>query len=244
VDWIYLSPHFDDIALSCGGLVWEQNTSSDTASIWTICAGDPPAGGFSEFAQSLHARWETSESAAAERRREDQLSCQALKANWLYFDLPDCIYRPGGQSGEFFYASEEAIFGQVDDREQALIRRLASQIQQALPAGASLVCPLSLGGHVDHRLTRQSAEMLGGALWYYADYPYVVRMTDPFAKLRRAGWKNQVFPISSAGLAAWQDSIAAHRSQISTFWPDLPAMRDAIRYYCQNESGVRLWQPA
>ena len=244
MQWIYLSPHFDDIALSCGGLVWEQNNTEDSASIWTICAGDPPPGEFSEFAQSLHNRWETLEEAAAERRREDQASCRVLRADYIYYDLPDCIYRPGGMQGRFYYASEEAIFGQVHPDEQSLIARLASRFHQALPGDANLVCPLTLGGHVDHRLTRLAAESLGIPLWYYADYPYVINLQDPFRALRNAGWKSQIFPVSSTGLAAWQESVAAHRSQISTFWPNLDAMRSAIRAYCQGEAGVCLWRPA
>jgi len=240
--WIYLSPHFDDVALSCGGLVWEQNNAGDQASIWTICAGDPSSGKLSDFAESLHSRWETPEAASAERRREDQVSCRALKADYFYYDLPDCIYRPGGKSGKFYYASEEAIFGPVHPEEQPLVAQLTRQLIQAVPADAALVCPLTLGGHVDHRLTRLAAEAIGIPLLYYADYPYVVSLQDPFASLCSNGWVSDVFFISSAGLAAWQDSIAAHRSQISTFWPDLDAMRTAIREYCQREAGIRLWR--
>lgn len=243
MNWVYLSPHFDDIALSCAGLVWEQSQAGDSASIWTICAGNPPPGGFSAFAQSLHTRWETTEQAVAERRREDLASCRVLGASALYFGLPDCIYRPGGDSGNFYYASEEAIFGPLHVAEKPLAAQLANLFQQALPESASLVCPLTLGGHVDHRLTRLAAEMLGLPLWYYADYPYVLKMQDPFEVLRTDGWQSQVFPISEAGLASWQASIAAHRSQISTFWPDLEAMREAIRSYCQSEEGIRLWKP-
>jgi LmbE family N-acetylglucosaminyl deacetylase len=241
VDWIYLSPHFDDIALSCAGLIWEQNQAGDSASIWTICAADPPPGELSSFAQSLHARWQTSDQAAA-RRLEDQASCHILGAEALYFDLPDCIYRPGGESGRFYYTSEEAIFGSLHPAEKPLAERLASQFQRSLPSVARLVCPLALGGHVDHRLTRQASELLEIPLYYYADYPYVLHLADPFASLQTEGWESLIFPVSPAGLAAWQESIAAHRSQISTFWLTLDDMRSAIRSYCESEGGVRLWK--
>lgn len=242
MQWIYLSPHFDDVALSCGGLVWEQIQSGDSAKIWTICAGDPPDGKISDFAQSLHTRWETTAEAASERRREDMASCLALGADWDYFNLPDCIYRPGGKTGLFYYASEEAIFGQVHADELPLANALADQFRQALPEAANLVCPLTLGGHVDHRLTRLAAEKIGISLWFYADYPYVTKLPDLAEKTIVNTLESQVFPVSPAGLAAWQASIAAHRSQISTFWPDLTAMRAAIRAYCQVDGGIRLWK--
>ena len=42
--WIYLSPHFDDAVLSCGGMIWEQVHSGETVEIWTLCAGQIPKG--------------------------------------------------------------------------------------------------------------------------------------------------------------------------------------------------------
>lgn len=242
--WIYLSPHFDDVALSCGGLVWEQVLRGEAASIWTICAGDPPPGALSPFAQSLHRRWETSSQAAQERRLEDQASCQALGADWRYFKLPDCIYRPGGESGLFYYASEEALFGDIHPGELVMIANLADALRQGLPGDAQVVCPLTLGGHVDHRLTRRAAEQLGRNLWYYADYPYVLDSEQPFEEMLQAGWTSRVFPVSEAGLAAWQASIAAHQSQISTFWPSVDVMEAAMRAYWQEQGGVRLWRAA
>ena len=68
MEWIYLSPHFDDVALSCGGLLWEQAQAGEGASVWTICAGEVPAGQLSPFAQSLHERWEKGQGAAVQRR--------------------------------------------------------------------------------------------------------------------------------------------------------------------------------
>lgn len=243
MQWIFLSPHFDDVALSCGGMVWEQRQLGHAVEIWTICGGEPPPGPLSLFAQSLHARWEVGAEAVQERRQEDLVSCQALGATQTVFDIPDCIYRPGGESEAYYYTTEDALFGPLDEREQGLVDELAGWIKARLPEDAQLVSPLTLGGHADHRLTRAAAERLGRDLWYYADYPYVVRSENPFQEVIRLGWKSQVFPISKAGLRAWQDSIAAYQSQLSTFWADLASMRKAIEEYCLGETGVRLWRP-
>jgi len=68
MNWIYLSPHLDDVALSVGGLLWEQSQAGEQVAVWTICAGDPPPGDFAAFAQTLHARWGIGIEAAAARR--------------------------------------------------------------------------------------------------------------------------------------------------------------------------------
>ena len=92
--WIFLSPHFDDAALSCGGLAWEQAQQGDRVEIWTVCSGSPPDLPLPPFARQLHARWGTGGPETVERRRlEDEEACRRLGALARYFDVPDCIYR-------------------------------------------------------------------------------------------------------------------------------------------------------
>jgi LmbE family N-acetylglucosaminyl deacetylase len=240
--WIFLSPHLDDVALSCGGLAWEQAQTGGKVSIWTVCAGDAPEGPLSPFAEVLHARWKAGREAAEGRRREDLASCVVLGAAAWHLEVPDCIYRRSSVDGQALYATEAALFGEIDPDEQALAVSLGAELARRLPRGAHLVCPLALGGHVDHRLTRRAAEGLGKALWYYADYPYVAKETGELEKLRIANRRERLFPISAEGLQAWIRAVAAHQSQVSTFWPDLEAMETAITAYCQAAGGVRLWK--
>ena len=240
--WIYLSPHFDDVALSCGGLAWEQAQHGDRVEVWTICAGDPPQGAISPFAESLHKRWQTSQDTPAQRRDEDLASCAAMGASAVHFHFPDCIYRRSEIENAPLYASENAIFGSLHPLDNPTVEQLWSELKRRLPEDAELVCPMTIGGHVDHRLARAGAERLERRLWYYADVPHVFRHPGDPDKLIQDRWIRQVFPISEAGLTAWQQAVAAHASQISSFWPNLEAMRTAIDNYCRENEGVRLWQ--
>lgn len=243
MDWVYLSPHFDDAALSCGGLIWEQVQAGKHASIWTVCAGDPPEGKLSPFAESLHARWDTGQQATGHRRREDRASCTVLGATYRHLALSDCIYRRSPLTGEYLYASEESLTGELHADEDELVRTFSARLHQMLPAQSRLVCPLAIGGHVDHRLVRAAADRLERPLWYYVDYPYIARDLDQLTSLHQSGWEAIVFPISEAGMQAWVDSVAAHHSQISTFWLDLSVMRAALNAYSQHLGGLALWQP-
>lgn len=262
MDWIYLSPHMDDAALSCGGLIWEQTSPGSTPSgglqvaVWTICAGDPPGSVYSPFAESLHARWETGSQAAAARRQEDLRSCQRLGAIPRHFSIPDAIYRLSPLDGSPLYDSPEALFGAISPLENKLIADLRHELAEALQPEAELVCPLGIGGHVDHRLVRQTVEGLGRRVWYYADFPYVVwlglapdRAGDDLIRDRGAPGSDSgravesvLFPISEAGLEAWVESVAAHASQISSLWPGLEEMEAALRSYCREVGGIRLWR--
>ncbi len=240
--WVYLSPHFDDVALSCGGLVWEQTNAGNPVSVWTICGSEPPLRPYSTFAASLHARWQTGEQAVAHRRDEDILSCQHMGASFRHFPLSDCIYRPADERTPHYYASEEAIFGEIHPAEESLVAALSQTLEREIEPGTQVVCPLTLGGHVDHRLTRAAAERLGLPLLYYADYPYVLTHRSYLEQLQQTGWERLHFPLSEAGLAGWCEAIAAHSSQISTFWPDLERMRSAVQAYARQEQGGMLWR--
>jgi LmbE family N-acetylglucosaminyl deacetylase len=240
MSWIYLSPHLDDVVLSCGGLLWEQAQAGESASIWTICAGDAPPGSFSSFAESLHQRWQTADKAPATRRKEDLAACAIVGAECRHFSTPDCIYRRG-EDGELLYPLEDDILGPFDYKDSMLIDRLADEITQFLPTGARLVSPLAIGNHLDHRLVRDAAEKTGHPLLYYADYPYVAENTGPLEELIQEGWQPQVYPVSAAGLEAWIQAVGAYKTQISTFWPDREALAEAITAYSRECWGARLW---
>jgi LmbE family N-acetylglucosaminyl deacetylase len=235
--WIYLSPHFDDVALSCGGLIWEQVATGARVEIWTICAGTPDNLPLSPFAASLHDRWQSGESPVEVRRLEDLAACQHLGAQPRYFSIPDCIYRR--DNGNYLYPSEESLFGPLHPADADLIARLVEDIRTLLPAGANLVSPLGLGDHVDHKLTRQAAEVLDVPLWYYADYPYVLSAMEQASLPQNA--RRSMFRLSQPALLAWQDAVAAYASQISTFWRDESSMRYALQDYASGQGGVWLW---
>ena len=241
MNWVYLSPHLDDVVLSCGGLIWEQSQAGRDVSIWTVCAGEPPSGRLSSFAESLHDRWETSQAADLRRREEDLVSCKLVGANSRHLTIPDCIYRQSPISGAHLYTTEASLFDAVHPDEQCLIDELSTELKRTLPAEVELVCPYGIGGHVDHRLTRAAAERLRVPLWFYADYPYAEgNPKHPFGGGNDLGCERIVFPISQAGLAVWVQAVAAYASQISTFWSDLGSMQVAINDYAQRAGGVQL----
>ncbi|MGW8249267.1 MAG: PIG-L deacetylase family protein, partial [Anaerolineales bacterium] len=241
--WLYLSPHLDDVALSCGGLIWEQAQNGDVPAIWTICAGDPPPGPLSPFAETLHKRWGVGREAIQVRRGEDALSCTRLGAGYYHLPIPDCIYRRSPFSGQALYTSEKAIFGAVHPDEQGLLSELTELLAQKLHEIAvsdqiRMVSPMGLGGHVDHRLTRAAAERLGLPLRYYADYPYVMENATDIPFSLPPGCELEVRQISEPGMNAWVESVAAHRTQISTFWEDYQGMEHAIRTYASKHGGI------
>jgi LmbE family N-acetylglucosaminyl deacetylase len=243
MEFLYLSPHFDDVALSCGGTVWEQVRAGHLVTIWTICAGLPdPALPLSPFARELHARWGAGSEAVLLRRDEDQAAARVMGARLRHFDLPDCIYRYDPSSGQpLIVRGDDDLWGAP--AEAGLIAWLARLLTEEAPAGARRVSPLARGSHVDHRLVRAAAEGSGSRLLYYADYPDVLRHAEHLAQVEQGGSQRQAQAVSAAGLDAWMQAVAAYRSQISTFWRDEEEMRVALANYWAGGGGRLLARP-
>ncbi len=243
--WIFLSPHLDDVVLSCGGLIASWTGTGVAVQAWTVCAGDPPDEHFSEFAQSLHERWLTGRHSSAARREEDRLACARIGAQPVHFSLPDCIYRRNPQDGSAIIQSRDDLFNPIQPAEMPLVDELANDLSAALHErhleDAFLVAPLTLGGHVDHRITRAAAERLGKPLAYYPDFPYAVEVDASRPGLIDPGWAKQAYPATQQDIAAWQDAVGQYASQISTFWSSQAEMRAAIRAYQDQGGGYYLW---
>ncbi len=242
--WIYLSPHLDDAVLSCGGLIWEQVKSGLVVEIWSICAGFPPAAPLSPVAQALHDRWQTPASLSegvSTRRAEDGLACRRLGAAPLHFDIPDCVYRRL-PDGEPVVIEDQGMFAPIHPGEAYLVDEVFRLIKSNLPAQTCLVSPMTVGGHMDHRIVRAAAERLGQGLLYYADYPYAAQHPQELAAALVSFSRGYSLPVSLAGLQAWQDSVAAYQSQISTFWAGRTVLDAQLQAYWQEGMGNFLWQ--
>jgi LmbE family N-acetylglucosaminyl deacetylase len=241
MDWFFLSPHLDDVVLSCGGLIFDRVQSGDRVTIVTICAGDPPDLPLSPFAISLHARWVTGIDTMAVRRAEDMAACQHLGAEGIHLDIPDCIYRRHPETGEALITENDQLFQPLPLHEYSLAKHIATLIDKLIPRLAQIVCPLTLGGHIDHHLTRHAAELLKRPLLFYADYPYLVRDQLNLSEWILPNWREVHIPISATGLAAWIQAVTQHQSQISTFWGSQADMSSALTTYWSHGGGSTLW---
>ncbi len=243
-DWIYLSPHLDDVALSCGGQIALVTRAGQTVLIVTVTAGDPLTA-VSAYASGLHTRWELVADATAARRAEDLAACALLGADARHWSLPDCIYRRDPMTGEPFYTSDAELFGPVARAERGLVDDLAAQLRE-LPAHGRIVAPLGVGNHVDHQLTRLAAARAfpQDRLMYYEDYPYAAQPGATDAVVDTIGTRRQpeIVALDEAALAVKCDAVAAFRSQLSTFFRDRADLDAQLRDFAATVGGERRWR--
>ena len=238
--WVYISPHFDDAVLSCGGLIWEQSRSGMQVEIWTICAGDAPPGPLSMLAQVCHFQWgtKTAEETVARRRLEDQEAVQQVGADAVHFSIPDCIYRRS-PAGEWLYPDD--LFVPLHPSEKVLASDIAVAVNSELSPDDTLICPLAIGAHPDHVIVRSAAEQLGRPLLYYADIPYLFDHPEALAPATER-MEATFHPIPEDGIIHWQNGIAAYASQIPVLFHSEDRMQAIIHTFWEGQQGVQLWQ--
>ncbi len=240
--WIYLSPHLDDAILSCGALIWEQARLGIPIEIWTVFAGIPLHAPISDFARLIHAMWGTGSArqTVIQRRKEDRQAAALLGVKAVHLPFIDCIYRQS-PSGDFLYTESVTTAIQTDDLN--LVEMIAARLSPRLRKEDVLVCPLALGGHVDHMLVRRAAEFLYQSLLYYTDIPYVLNTPQAFEPAI-AALKGQVYPLSAEAVNAWLQAVGEYKSQLSSLYIGEGTLQDAMRAWVKERGGQPLWKVA
>jgi len=234
---IYLSPHLDDVALSCGAGLHAQVRAGERVLVVSCMAGSPPDALLTAYSEELKLRWGNEADPVAARRREDREAMRVLGAQALHLAFLDCPYRTGGQDHRPLYPTESSIFGPVHPAESDWPDALLDTLREHVPGlpSARLYAPLTAGHHVDHVLVRRAAVLLlaqGQDVTFYEDYPYAgdkVAVEAALEPWEPACWSSYVTPLDEEVVQAKVQAIACYTSQISTFWQDTDEMRRRVQ---------------
>lgn len=236
---IYLSPHLDDVVLSCGGQIAARTQSGESVLIVTLASGDPEAS-LSPWAQDLHAAWRLDNSCAV-RREEDRRACALLGAEYHHIATPDAMYRNHPETGEPLYATLRDVYGPVHPADG--VGPIWEEALRRLPPARQVVVPLGVGGHVDHGLVRRAAEVVSGnSLHYYEDYPYAGR----WLAVRKQTWppwqwRARVIPLASVHLHTRYKAAAAYASQVNMLFDGADNLEGHLTRYVSRVGGERVW---
>lgn len=256
---LFLSPHYDDIAISCGGTarLLAENGKSPTVA---LLFGSEPADDhqFTPFAERMHRDWGfTAQEVIASRRAEEAAASRILGTTDFFLPFHDAIYR-----GERYLGDDDLFNFPTADEVAALPAAIADRLQLAGKERAStrIYTPLGAGRHVDHQLAFLTGQQLardGWEVWCYEDLPYSIKPGALQQRLESAG-----VPLVEAARidveAVWDakiDAIISYPSQLETVFRryiGAGSSRDEIsavmRQFARSVDGVhvveRFWRAA
>lgn len=147
-DSLYLSPHLDDVAISCAGRILKERAGGKR--VWVVSiftAGAPDE---------------------ARRKEEDRRAMARLGVDFEWLDLPDAPWR-----NPFYRSFRSIVFGEHPNDRGFLSGRVRPAVEKLVrrAAPSRIYVPLAVGTHIDHRLTFEAGRSLGGVV-FYEDRPY------------------------------------------------------------------------
>lgn len=150
MSWLWISPHLDDVALSCAGSILRARAEGHDVVVATVfSAGD------GEYER---------------RRREDEAALALLDARAVHLGLPDAPFRAGLRCT---YQSL-VLASSVDDALVAGVGTALARLAQDLDA-ERVFLPLGVGRHIDHRTVFETHAVLRGGsrvIAFYEERPY------------------------------------------------------------------------
>lgn len=235
---VVLSPHLDDAALSCGGLLQFLRGCHPSCLVITVYCGNPPALKGKDGTYRIPQRKGYVNPRL--RRREDIEAMRMADADYVHLGFSDGIYRRSPLTHQFIYrhAHERWVAPRVDDMAHIeelflVLQRLCLNLGRIL-----LVAPMGIGHHVDHTIVAQVAIRLaerGPYLLFYEDFPYVVDREvgsgledDPgkaLARLRQEPSRRLFLPVDPAVKGPM---IARYSSQIPALFDDVRGIEEAL----------------
>ena len=237
---LFLSPHFDDVAFSCGGVFHALASRGWACHLATIFTQSVPS------PQGFALACQTDKGLAPEvdymaiRRQEDARAARAMGAHAVHtLDFPEAPHRGYHSAAALFGGrrSEEHLSGEIAQAVRALEASLTPR---------AIFVPQGLGGHVDHRLSIQSVQGVCGrahTVWYQ-DAPYVWR--DPSARVCEEVWgsglQSHCAPLSPADMQAKVHASCAYKTQLNfQFGGPEQAQRQLMAYAQEVAQGSAQW---
>lgn len=248
---LFLSPHLDDAALSCGATICALNADSPSTIILNIMAGDPHGTlPDTPIVHDLHTRWDAGEHPTEARLQEDRAAAGILGSSTMYLQIPDCVYRMTTNNHPA-YPSEESLFGDVHplDTAATILRKTGLPNDEI----THLYIPLAVGNHVDHQIVLGWGLELSSAnpeltTLFYEDYPYCEDQQAVNEALQNLYVKTEAqhFPVDELYFQAKIQALMEYKSQISTFWTDSKQMErrlwEYMAYVGNGELVERYWR--
>ena len=188
---LFLSAHLDDGVLSCGSLMTLLAGRCPITVATLFTEGDDPPYTFAarNFVRQCGAAGIPS--LFADRQAEDRAVLDRLGARSLHLGGVDALFRkrtrlagtPLARLPELVHRYPTYRFdiaqGRVSRGDRDVVEPLAQALAGPAAEAAVIFCPVGVGKHVDHLLTRRIGERWPEKIVYFSDFPYDFRGGGP-----------------------------------------------------------------
>lgn len=228
----FVSPHLDDAILSAGELIsyLSKKTKVEIITIFTKASPKP----YTDFAESyLHScNYRDADKLFLDRRSEDKKVLNQLKIKYIYYlDFIDAAWRKKSEVIHLYPTRLDIISGKIVNEDQKLMKNIEKKLKSIIYKNRHCIifCPLGVGKHIDHIITREICTKNFLNLIYWSDFPYnrYSKTEIDFIKSRKLinfNWKNNIL--------LKKNLISGYKTQIASIFPDgyMPILQEYFYY--------------
>lgn len=257
---LFLSPHLDDVVLSCGGTIHQLTARGDQVVVLTVMAGEPSDNlPDTPLLKAIRERWGAGHQLVSARRREDLRAARQLGAKVVHLPMLECLFRTarsGDGTRTALYPLEDSVFGDYQKADE--LRVLLLESQSCVREGVvTIYAPLCADHHIDHRLVRDWALVLTGArnaptLKFYGEFPSIQNkmalnrvMLFYRQEMPALSFAQENIVLSEDDVAAKIRAIRSYESHLGVLWQSTELMERAVRdyldFYGEGRPAEPLW---
>jgi LmbE family N-acetylglucosaminyl deacetylase len=208
---LFVSPHLDDVAFSCGGTIAKYVAEGDNIIICTVFTKSITPEG--EFAISCQTNKNIPQNIdyLLLRRKEDESFAKIIGAKKFWLDFPEAPYRG--------YSSSIKMFSGIQSTDNDIFFAIYSRIINLINQNPfeQYYFPAAIGGHVDHLIIKNIAinllenNLITNTLYFYEDLPYAIRghKADDFFNKYTKKYVDieQYIKVKLSGILAYKSQI-------------------------------------
>ncbi|WML35844.1 PIG-L family deacetylase [Clostridium sp. OS1-26] len=253
--YLFLSPHLDDVILSCGMYIHKLIQNNSKVIIATVFSGSIEPQYLSPLAKWFHSTCKLGNNAMMVRRLEDKNASKFVKADSIHLNLHECLYRRNA-NGSPRYLRESNIYNANLNKEKDTINKVNLVLKDKFKLNnfERIYIPLGIGRHIDHLILRKAVETLCTQvdknikkINYYEDIPYACSNRD-------VNWKTELtkglnyysYNINEEEFNIYIKAISLYKSQIHMLWSNNIEMRKQLKnYFMDSKSKMlksRVWE--
>ncbi len=229
----FVSPHLDDAALSCGGLLCHLADKTDVTvvSVFTKVTQSPYTLSARQFLKQC--KNPDAENLFEERKKEDVEALNSIGVKTTHLGFVDASWRKKeGLHGlrkaiadvfpEFGHVYPtyrwNVISGVISKYDNSLMDSIKKSLESLISSHQKFVvfCPLGIGNHVDHVVVNKCCQEVFDDIIYWSDFPYStkddkhdnLKIEEKFRWSQRGDQKRQLVQgYKSQFSAIFQDGI-------------------------------------
>jgi LmbE family N-acetylglucosaminyl deacetylase len=182
-DYVFISPHFDDVAASCSGRISKQIHQGKSVLVVTVFTKDA-----SRVIMTVPKALKSTVN-YQRRRKEDSLAMQRMGVDYLWLEHPEMLFRNQKPWSRYWPNYRDT------PSNKTLCHKLRHELHEICRRTdcKNLVLPLGVGQHVDHQIIFQASNTLGQGhnqpfrSVFYEETPYALFPFLLIYRLKKAG---------------------------------------------------------